>query len=264
MDPGLRKYFSLRNKIVVDISAKMCYNPAKELTKGQTEAILKEFITIPRSLILDRDLGDKRVIVYSSILFSDWTGNSIEDLVRYSKYSACRDKSGVLNQYKTIVDHLVSKDYFFYNGRGIVYIKPNDSFGIIYYSEFQRILQERERSQGKGQRMNHAHLLLLLAHIRLNMIHRPGVPEMYSNLLVRISESTGLSVRSISAGLKILEELNIIHNEELPRYKDEEGHWHSNVRIFVNMEPGGSSDVQRDWQGEVYRGITYILASQRF
>lgn len=225
---------------------------------------MKEFITIPRSLILNRDLGDKRVIVYSSILFSNWSGNNFEDLVRYSKYSACRDKSGVLNQFKAVVDQLVSKNYFFHGDRGIVYIKPNESFGIIYRSEFQRILQERACSQEKGQRMNHAHLLLLLAHIRLNMIHKPGVPEMYSNLLVRISESTGLSARSISAGLKVLEKLNIIHNEELPRYKDEEGHWHSNVRIFVNMELSGRSDVQRDWQREVSRGITYILASQRF
>lgn len=224
---------------------------------------MKEFITIPRSLILDRGLGDKRVIVYSSILFSGWPGDRVEDLVHYSRYSTCRDKSGVLNQYKSIIDQLVSKDYFFYDDRGIVYIKPNDSFGIIYYSEFQRILREREKSQKTGCRMNHAHLLLLLAHIRLNMIHKAGVPEMYSNLLVRISKSTGLSVRSISAGLKILEELNIIHNEELPRYKDEEGHWHSNVRIFVNMEPGWISDAQRDWQGEARRGISYILTSQR-
>lgn len=224
---------------------------------------MKEFITIPRSLILDRGLGDKRVIVYSSILFSGWSGDSIEDLVRYSRYSTCRDKSGVLNQYKSIINQLVSEGYFSYDDRGIVYIKPKDSFGIMYYSEFQRIIQKREKARITGQRMNHAHLLLLLAHIRLNMIHKSGIPEMYSNLLVRISESTGLSVRSISTGLKILEELNIIHNEELPRYKDEEGRWHSNVRIFINMEPGRFSNAQRDWQEETHRGISYILESQR-
>lgn len=225
---------------------------------------MKKSITIPRSLILNNGLGDKRVVIYSAILFSGWSGDSVEELVQYSRYSTCRDKSGVLNQFKSTIEQLVSAGYFSYNDRGIVYIKPSDSFGILYYSEFKRILLERDRSQKDGKRMNHAHLLLLLAYIRLSMIHKPGVPEFCSNLLARISGSTGLSVRSISAGLKTLEQLNIIHSEELPRYKDEEGHWHANVRLFVNMEYRGKSDVQHDWQSEVNRGITYILARQRF
>lgn len=225
---------------------------------------MKEFITIPRSLIQNQDLGDKRIITYSSILFSGWTGDSLEDLLSYSRYSACRDKSGVRNQYKLLVDQLVLNHYFSYGDRGMVYIKSDEPFGIIYRSEFGRIIQERDRSRSSGKRMNHAHLLLLLAYIRLRQTHRPGMPEIYSDLLTRISDYIGLSVRSISTGLKILEQLNIIYNEELPRYLDEEGHWHSNVRIFVNMELNGRSDVKRDWQEEVYRGITQILASQRF
>lgn len=225
---------------------------------------MKEFITIPWSLIQNQDLGDKRIIAYSSILFSGWAGDSLEDLLSYSRYSACRDKSGVRNQYKLLVDQLVLNRYFSYGDRGMVYIKSDEPFGIIYRSEFDRIIQERDRSRSGGKRMNHAHLLLLLAYIRLRQTHRPGMPEIYSDLLTRISDCIGLSVRSISTGLKILEQLNIIYNEELPRYLDEEGHWHSNVRIFVNMELNGRSDVKRDWQEEVYRGITQILASQRF
>lgn len=59
-----------------------------------------------------------------------------------------------------------------------------------------------------------------------------------------------LSVRSISAGLRVLEQLNIIHSKELPRYKDKEGHWHANIRLFVNMEHRGKSDVQYGWQAK--------------
>lgn len=225
---------------------------------------MKEFVIVPQSLIHDRELGDKRVIVFSAILFSGWNGNAIEDLVRYSGYSVCRDRAGVLQQYKLLVKQFIDRGYFKYDDQGIVYIKPQESFGIVYYNEFQRIMHRRDISSKVGKRMNHAHLLLVLAHIRLHMIHQTGCPEIYSNLLSRISDSTDLSVRSISSGLKILEELHIIHNEELPRYTDEEGRWHSNVRIFANMEFAGQPGMQRDWQNEIRRGITYILASQKF
>ena len=220
---------------------------------------MREFIMIPYSLIQDQAMGSKRIIVYSSILFSGWTGKNFEELVRYSHYSTCRDKSGTLNQFRGVVSQLIEENYLSNKGGGIVYIKRDESFGIIYYSEFQRIMQEREYQLKHGKRINHANLLLLLSHIRLNMINR----EYYSNLLIRISESIGLSVRSISSGLKILEKLNIIHNEELPRYKDNDGRWHSNVRIFVNMECQGSSDVLYDWQPEVSNGIRCILQKNK-
>lgn len=221
---------------------------------------MREFVMIPYSLIYDQAMGNKRIIAYSSILFSGWTGKNLEELVLYSHYSTCRDKSGTLNQFRDVVSQLREKGYLSDSmGGGIVYIKRNESFGVIYYSEFQRIMQEREYHLKYGKRINHANLLLLLSHIRLHMIRKPNFPEYYSNLLIRISESIGISVRSISSGLKILKKLNIIHNEELPRYKDSDGRWHSNVRIFVNMEWQGSSDILYDWQLEVSNGIRCIL-----
>lgn len=223
---------------------------------------MDEFIIIPRSIIHNKSIGDKRILIYSSIFFSGWSGKNFNELVQYSHYSACRDKGSVLNQYKNVVSHLMDNNYLSVGYGGMVYNKKEEGFGIIYYSEFQRIMQERQHSLSQGKRINHAHLLLLLAHIRLCMIHKSKTPEIYSNLLIRISESIGLSVRSISSCLKTLEKLNIIHNEELPRYKDDDGYWHSNVRIFVNMELRGKPDINYDWCQEVVAGVQYIIANQ--
>lgn len=221
---------------------------------------MKDFIMIPRSLIYNQDLGAKRVLVYSSIVFSKWSGNDIDELVVYSKHSTNRNTDGIVRQYAELVNTLISEHYFKKNKYSLKLIRKDDCFGIIHYAEFNSILNYRIKSMQYGRRINHAHLLLLLAHIRLCTIRQPSVPLFYSNLISRISKSIGISTRSISSCLKILEELSIIHSEELPRYKDKENHWHSNVRIFVDMKINGTENY--DWQKELSNGIRYIMTSQ--
>lgn len=221
---------------------------------------MQEFIMVPRSLIYNCELGEKRVLAYSSILFSGWGGKNIEELVSYSKFSTRRDTGCIIYQYRHLINQLINNKYLKKGASQLEYIKQQESFGIIYYDEFHKILKAREASINSGQRMNHSHILLLLSHIRLCMIRHPKMPQYYSNLLSRISISIGISVRNISKCLKILEQLEIIHSEELPRYKDSNGHWHSNVKIFVDMKKQGNSFY--DWQDAVARGIRCIMASQ--
>ena len=218
-----------------------------------------EFIMIPRSLIYNCELSEKRVLAYSSILFSGWDGKNIEELVKYSRFSTRRDSGSILYQYRELIYQFIKNQYFENKNSIIRCIRQSDCFGIIYYNEFQKILQARDDGIQNGRRINHSNVLLLLAHIRLCMIRQPNTPLFYSNLLNRISNSVGISVRNITKSLKVLEELNIIHNEELPRYKDSNGHWHSNVRIFVNME---TEDCNYNWQEEVACGIRWIMSSQ--
>lgn len=219
-----------------------------------------KIIKVPRSLIHNISLCEKRVVAFVSIIVSDWSGKDYESLARYSLYSGFRGKDGVINQYKELVRSFIDAGYFAESDGGIIYIDQEEQFGLIYYSEFQRILQLRTECMADGRKLNHAHVLLLLSYIRLYMNYQKGKPVYYSNLLIRISENTGLSVRSISSCLKVLEELDIIHNEELPRYKDGNGGWHSNVRIFVNMKLFGT--ISYDWRREVIRIARQIRANQ--
>lgn len=219
-----------------------------------------KIIKVPRSLIHNLSLNEKRVVAFASIITSDWSGENYESLVKYSLYSGFRGKDGVINQYKELVRSFFDAGYFTESNGGIIYIDQDEQFGIIYYSEFQKILQLRTQCKTNGQRLNHAHVLLLLSYIRLYMNYQKGKPVYYSNLLIRISENIGLSVRSISSCLKILEELGIIHNEELPRYKDKDGGWHSNVRIFVNMKLYGI--ISYDWHREALRSARLLRANQ--
>ena len=219
-----------------------------------------KIIKIPQSLIHNLSLNKKRVIAFAAIIASNWSGTDYKSLVEYSLYSGFRGKRGVINQFKELVGSFFDVGYFAKSDGGIVYINQEEQFGIIYDSEFQKILQLRAEYKLNGCRLNHAYVLLLLAHIRLYMNYQKGKPVYYSNLLVRISKNTGLSVRSISSCLKVLEELDIIHNEELPRYKDNNGGWHSNVRIFVNMKLYGT--ISYDWHREILRSIRLLRTNQ--
>lgn len=215
----------------------------------------KKFIMIPRSLVDNVALGNKRILAYMSIVFSDWDGENYEELVSYSLYSLHRRQSGVVDQYKDLVSFYVGHGYL---EGDMVYIERREQFAKVYYDEFEKILQAREDSLSCGRKLNHANVLLLLAHIRLHIDHGKHHPKTYSNLLSRISESTGLSVRSITSALKVLEDLCIIHSEELPRYQDKERGWHANVRIFVDMVSYGRKKY--DWKIETARGIEHVLS----
>lgn len=232
-----------------------------------------EFVKVPRSLIYDKKLGDKRILAYTSILFHNWESKKcdVRELSSFCGYSSSRKNSDVDLQLLDLFKQLSSENYLSIgniNGKTFTFItdSPKESFGIIYSSEFTKILEYRKQEKANGRRINQAHLLLLLSYIRLNMQKMKNKPVMHFSLLKTISENIDLSVRSISAALKILEKLQIIHSEELPRYKDVNENWHSNVKVFVNMKYCSffeTINTNYDWKIETERSIISIISSQR-
>lgn len=232
-----------------------------------------EFVKIPRSLIYDKKLGDKRILAYTSILFHNWESKKcdVQELSLYCGYTLSRKSSDVDLQLLELFKQLSSSRYIAIHnlvGKTFTFFadSPKKSFGIIYSSEFAKILEYRKSEKENGRRINQAHLLLLLSYIRLNMQKIKNKPVMHFSLLKTISENINLSVRSITSALKILEELQIIHSEELPRYKDMNGNWHSNVKVFVNMKYCSffeTTNTNYDWQIETERSIQSIISSQR-
>lgn len=230
------------------------------------------FIKIPRSLIYDKELGDKRIIVYSSMLFTCWDSKkcNINKLVDDCDYTRKRTLNSIEHQFKEMIKCFSEKNYISVDGKlstdfSFQIESPKNSFGIVYGFEYRRILDYRLAAKKESKRINHAHLLLLLSYIRLNMDKQSGKPVMHFSMLSTISKNIGISVRSITSALRILEELSIIHSEELPRYRDKNGNWHSNVKIFVNMEHCSliAANINYDWQEETVRAINNILRSQR-
>lgn len=228
-----------------------------------------EFIRIPRSLIYDKELGDKRILVYSSMLFTCWSSKccTVNKLIDDCDFVRGRVSSGVEKQFKTLIGSLIEKGFVSTQGKlgdtfSFCIKAPINSFGIINRFEYDDIIQYRIKEKANGKRINHSHILLLLSYIRLNMDKRTGKPIMHFSMLKTISDNIGLSVRSVTAALKILEELSIIHSEELPRYQDKNNNWHSNVKVFVNIKPP-MDNTNYDWRDETAKAIDSIICSQR-
>lgn len=219
-----------------------------------------EFVRIPRELIYNTGLGDKRIIVYSSLLFHGWNLErcTVTDLVIHCGYCADRHSSAMQQIFSNIIQkmdkigyiklHNQSKNSFTFFSKS-----PSDRFGIIYQYEYNAILEYRHKQKMNGRRINHAHALLLLSYIRLNMERQPGKPVVHFSMLNTISNNIGLSVRSISAAAKVLEALSIIHCEPVPRYKDSFGNWHTNVKIFANMQ--SMTNTNYNWQIETQLAV---------
>lgn len=220
------------------------------------------YVKVPRGLIEEKSIGDKRVLIYLAAVFSNCEENSIDGLVKDCGYSLDRHAGTVLSQFDDVIGQLMGKGFLQLADGRMTCGGTNDCFGIVYRDEFDRILRARDAHRRTERRVNPAHTLLLLSCVRCYML-RTGIAPHYSNLLKRISENIGISVRSISGCVRTLEDLDILHSEELPRYKDENGLWHSNVRIFVNRQShGGNLSREYDWQAVTKRGIEMILRSQ--
>lgn len=228
-----------------------------------------DYVKIPRSLIYDKQLGNKRILSYSSLLFHCWDKKScdVTELAVYCGYSDNRHSYANIAKLVDLFQVLSNCGYIeieFSSNKLFTFFSkpPKNSFGIIYKYEFTQILEYRKSQRQNGLRVNHAHLLLLLSYIRLNMERQPGKPVVHFSMIKTISENTGLSTRSVSLALKILEELSIIHHEPLPRYQDENGNWHTNVKIFVNMNNVNNAN-EYDWQQETYIAKQNLLVAQR-
>ena len=138
------------------------------------------------------------------------------------------------------------------------HVEPVVHLTCLHYNkaeidEFAKILEYRANASG---RINHAHMFLLLAHVR-QFMHKQR-PRYYSNLFKRISTELGISQRAVSIAAKNLETAGILHCEELPRYKTN-NQWHTNVHIFVDLK--GSNDY--DWHIEMEAGINQIRRTSK-
>lgn len=198
-----------------------------------------DWVTVPKSIIEQNSLGNKRVLVYAAILFTNQYPINPLKLTKDLSLSTTRNPGGSYQQVKAISSLLVSEAYIANTDRGMVYIKKHEPYSRIYKAEFERLLSYRKEQLSSGNRINHSDALLVLAFIRMSMVHDVGHPSFYSDQLSRIGSSIGLSTRRVSTAVSLLEELKILSKRTTPSYTDRNGSWHSGVTIFVETVDHG-------------------------
>lgn len=216
---------------------------------------LPNYVKIPREIIYNKELGDKRVIIFSYLCsrrtLDDTVAFSISELCHWSHLKPNYHDGKINHKYLEVLELLSHYDYFKSypdfeklakekkNSTDYYNIQINtekfdipDNFGIIYFDELEKILNFKEELKGVKindeeidlLRMSSAYILLFLSYLRVNMNRNPDKPLCCYRLYQKITEDIGLSERYISRIIKILEVMDIIKYQEGKRirYKKEE------------------------------------------
>lgn len=226
---------------------------------------MPNYVKIPREIIYDKDIGDKRVLIFSYLCARRALDNtvafSITELCHWSNLKS-NNREGKINQkYLEVLELLSHYGYFVEcpdfeklinskkNSNYFQLIKidelkfdlPNN-YGLIYFEELQRILNFKTELKNKTidlNRMSSAYILLLLSYIRVNINHLPDKPFCCYRLYKTISDDIKLSERYVSRIIEILDAMNIVKFSELPRkrYKKENGTFGFSTapKIFANF-----------------------------
>lgn len=214
---------------------------------------MPNYVKIPREIIYNKDICDKRVIIFSYLCsrrtLDDTVAFSISELCHWSHLKPNYHNGKINQKYLEVLESLSHYGYFtnypdfqklsnekknstdYYNVRlNIEKFDTLDSFGIIYFDELDRILNFKEELKDKDidlSRMSSAYILLLLSYLRVNMNRNPEKPLCCYRLYQKITEDIGLSERYISRIVEILDVMNIIKYQEGKRirYKKSNGEY---------------------------------------
>lgn len=206
---------------------------------------MPNYVKIPREIIYDKNLGDKRVIIFSYLCsrraLDDTVAFSISELCHWSHLKPNYHDGKINHKYLEVLELLSHYGYFDdypdfqklakekKNSTDYYNIKVNihkfdipDNFGIIYFDELYKILNFKEELENDDidlTRMSSAYILLLLSYLRVNMNRNPDKPLCCYRLYQKISEDIGLSERYISRIVEILDVMNIIKHKESKRIR---------------------------------------------
>lgn len=216
---------------------------------------MPNYVKIPREVIYNKDIGDKRVIIFSYLCsrraLDDTVAFSISELCHWSYLKPNYHDGKINHKYLETLELLSHYEYFDCypdfeklakekkNSTDYYNIKINtekfdipDNFGIIYFDELDKVLNFKEELKGVKindeeidlTRMSSAYILLLLSYLRVNMNRNPDKPLCCYRLYQKIKEDIGLSERYTSKIVKILDVMNIIKFQEGKRirYKTQE------------------------------------------
>lgn len=230
---------------------------------------MPNYVKIPREIIYNKDIGDKRVIIFSYLYsrraLDDTVAFSISELCHWSHLKPNYHDGKINHKYLEVLELFSYYGYFekhpdfkklakekknstyYYN------IKINaerfdvpDNFGVIYFDELEKVInfkEELKHAKINGEeiditRMSSSYILLLLSYLRVNMNRNPDKPLCCYRLYQKITKDIGLSERYISRIVEMLDIMSIINLQKGKRirYKKEEDKYGflTTTRVFAD------------------------------
>lgn len=228
-----------------------------------------KYISIPASLILDSDMDVKRVGIFSYLRIrcglDDVAHFTVNDMVKWCGNKPEKGAKGMNGKFSVIIDSLRDKGYFTYLGKqgkstcmqcmfDMDYYKQDckNGFALIYLDEIEKIMNYKKENIKDGFLTNAA-MLLVFAYLRYKINRRPNelrpedrsaerisnrrlvFPDAYANNLLNISNEIGISTKTLTKIIDILEcHLSLIVTDSAYRIKNENDEFRTPYTIFAN------------------------------
>lgn len=262
-------------------------------TKGGEQGI--NYVVIPKEIIYNKEMDDKRVIVFSYLCshraLNNSVGFSIPELVKWTGLIPNYHKGKINEKYLDILKALSGCSYFedcpdFEKLKTIgnsnehyrlhLNIEKFDvlkEFGIIYFDELQRIINFKKEIKEKNKqidtsKLSAAHILLLLAYIRANINRSPDKPRCCYRLYKYISDDIGISERYISRAVEILDVMDIVKVADCKgkHYKNKNGNSvfitapkvFADYRVFKKEKNASYIDKEYDYHAEIQKQLRIL------
>lgn len=240
----------------------------------KTENVNDNYIKYPREIIEMKNLDIRRIAVFTYLAkyrtLSDHVNMSLNNLIQKSGYKVNRNVGKMNDQMIIILDTLKNLDYFTlvegkYSGDKFCTLYLNTKkfdvgkgYCCISLKELDLLFSHKSNKNNTS----FSNLILTLAYIRVNKLRRSEYqqsspkkkPEFFYRQIKSIASDIGLSERTVSKCIQVLNDLDIIVSKPMLRYKDKHGHWHTDVTLFVDKMEG--------WEDELRWGEEFLLKNK--
>lgn len=223
---------------------------------------------IPEFLLYDLTYGSKRILFHIGFRNNTLTYWSEKQqpiiyhplvLARFLHFKANYNNKGIVNQLNSFVRMIEDKGYIkeinfetmktlrlysIPNKEENKLYNPKSKYGIIYNFEFEHLLNLHKNKQMPNN-VEVWNVLLVLAYLREHIVFRPSQdynskknrkkrPETYVTAEYIIAEELGLHRTTVSKCVEALDEIGIIHHENLVRVIPDTGAILNGRTLFAN------------------------------
>ena len=234
-----------------------------EYTKILLTESKSKYIYIPMSVIANDKLDIKRVSVFSYLKvhcgINDVIGFTVSDMVEWCNMKPNKRADKINDKFLSIINDLCNSGYLTYINEPsrssymkckfnteYYYQECSNGYAVIYLDELEKIMSHQSS-------VTNTTILLVFAYLRNKIQRRPNelkpeernydsiikrrerYPEAYNDNISNIAKVTGVSDKTISKTIDILEkELNLIVTDRAYRIKNENNEFRTLPTIFAN------------------------------
>lgn len=238
-----------------------------EYTKTPLTDLESKYIYIPLSVIVDKELDNKRIGVLSYLRIhcglNDVVGFTVSDMIEWCGMKPNNREGKTNDKFLSIINDLANGGYLTYLteqskssfmkckfNTEYYYDKCSDGYAVVYLDEFKKIMDYKNL---QGNSVNNTTLLLVFAYFRNRIRRRPNelkpeertvegvqqrkerLPDAFDSNISDIAKELGIHKQTLSKVVDILEqELELIVTDRAYRIKTDNNEFRTLPTIFAN------------------------------